>query len=107
MSWLLTNGRPVEKGFRSNNSLAAVAKREFGWLMDKDLQARNWMEAELNQEDIDYAMDDVVTTYKVWKEMKPRIDECNLQHVYDIELKAILPTIAMESNGLYLDPETD
>ena len=105
ISWLLTNGRPVATGFRSNNSLAAVAKREFGFDMDKDLQARNWMEAELNDEDIDYAMDDVVTTYKAWKQMKPRIDECNLQHVYEIELKAILPTIEMESNGLYLDRE--
>ncbi len=97
-SWLLTNGIPTAK-----NNLAAIAKRILGVELDKTLQAQSWMTAELNQADLEYGMNDVRITWRCWVEMTKQVTEQDLDFVYEIEIKAILPTIQMESTGLYLD----
>ena len=97
-SWLLTNGIPTAK-----NNLAAIAKRILGVELDKTLQAQSWMTAELNQADLEYGMNDVRITWRCWVEMTKQVAEQDLETVYEIEIKAILPTIQMESTGLYLD----
>ena len=96
-SWLLSNGTGLK------NSLEAIAYRELGIKLDKSLQAQNWMTAELNEADMDYAMGDVRVTWEAFHAMAPRIAERNLDIAYEVELKAIWPTIQMESTGLFLD----
>ena len=98
MSWLLNNGIPTIK-----NNLAAIAYREVGVKLDKTLQSQNWMTADLNDADMAYAMGDVEITWQVYESMLPKIKDQALTIPYEVELKALLPTIQMESTGLYLD----
>ena len=97
-SWLLTNGQPNAK-----NSLAAIAYRELGITVDKFLQSQDWMNAEVGRSG--HAMGDVEVTWKVFHKMQPRIEEDELTIPYEVELKALLATMQMESTGLYLDRE--
>ena len=102
-SYLLTNGIPVPKGQTGHNNLAAIAKRELGVEVDKTLQSQNWMEAELTEADMRYAMGDVQLTWEAYHRMAPKISEQGLDTVYEIERKALLPTVEMEATGLRMD----
>ena len=97
-SWLLTNGDPSLK-----NSLEAIAYRKLGVKVDKTLQKSDWMNAKLTSEEIEYGMNDVRITYDAFMAMQPQIQEEELTTPYEIEIKAIKPTIMMESTGMYLD----
>ena len=97
-SWLLNNGIPTAR-----NSLEAIAYRELGVKLDKSLQKSDWMNAELTEEELAYGMNDVRITWQAFHAMAPRIKEAELSLPYEIELKAIKPTIEMEATGLYLD----
>ncbi len=97
-SWLLNNGMPTAR-----NSLEAIAYRELGVKLDKSLQKSDWMNAELTEEELAYGMNDVRITWLAFREMDARIREFDLVLPYEIELKAIKPTIEMEATGLYLD----
>ena len=97
-SWLLNNGIPTAK-----NNLAAIAKRILGVELDKTLQSQNWMTAELTAADLEYGMNDVRITWRCWVEMTKQVVEQKLDTAYEVEIKALLPTIQMESTGLYLD----
>ena len=103
MSYLLTNGQVVPTRFKSNVSLAAVVFREIGRELPKELQAQDWMNADLNEQDLAYAMADVRYTWQVFCQMEPQIHEHDLARVYEIELKALYPTMQMESTGLHMD----
>ena len=96
-SYLLTNGLPLQ------NNLQAIAYRELGVKLDKTLQKSDWMNAELTDEEIEYGMNDVRITYDAFFAMEPRVKSLDLDLVYEIEIKAIKPTIMMEASGLYLD----
>lgn len=98
LSWLLNNGIP-----NVSNSLEAIAKRELDVTLDKSLQKQDWMSADLNAEDMAYAMKDVEITWQVFPLMYDRACEAGLLTAYEIEIKAILPTIQMEATGLHMD----
>ena len=102
-SYLLTNGIPLKAGQKGHNNLAAIAKRELGVEVDKTLQNQNWMEAELTEADMRYAMGDVQLTWEAYHRMAPKISEQGLDTVYEIERKALLPTVEMEATGLRMD----
>ena len=103
-SYLLTNGQVIDKKFKSNNSLAAAAWRELGVELDKELQAQDWMNADLSDaKSLAYAMDDVIYTWRLYELQQPKIIEEGLDLAYEIEMKSILPTIQMESTGIHLD----
>ena len=102
-SYLLTNGMPLKKGEKGHNSLEAIALRELGVEVDKTLQSQDWMNAELSEADMRYAMGDVQLTWEAYHRMAPKIKEQGLSTVYEIERKALLPTVEMESTGLRLD----
>ena len=102
-SYLLTNGLPLKKGEKGHNNLAAIASRELGVEVDKTLQSQNWMEAELSEADMRYAMGDVQLTWEAYHRMAPKISEQGLDTVYEIERKALLPTVEMEATGLRMD----
>ena len=97
-SYLLTNGRPTQK-----NSLEAIAYRELGVTVDKTLQKSDWMNAVLTEEELAYGMNDVRYTWQAFHAMAVQIQDDELGHPYDVEIKAIKPTIEMEATGLYLD----
>ena len=102
-SYLLTNGIPVKKGEKSHNNLAAISMRELGVDVDKTLQTQDWMNAELSEADMRYAMGDVQLTWEAYHRMAPKIKEQGLGTVYEIERKALLPTVEMEATGLRMD----
>ena len=94
---------PRQKRRKEHNNLASIASRELGVDVDKTLQSQNWMEAELTEADMRYAMGDVQLTWEAYHRMAPKIAEQGLDTVYEIERKALLPTIEMEATGLRMD----
>ena len=99
-SQLINNGLP-----NVANSLEAAAKRELGIILDKTYQKAAWMtlDLEANPKAKDYAIEDASTTFDLHEAQMPQIENGKLGIVYEIELKAILPTIEMESTGLHMD----
>ena len=61
------------------------------------------MEAELTEADMRYAMGDVQLTWEAYHRMAPKISDQGLDTVYEIERKALLPTVEMEATGLRMD----
>jgi len=88
-----------------SHSLADVVKRRLGEVVDKTLQAQDWMNAELNKEDLEYAMNDVRFTWRVFWDMIGQIIEDQLEIVYEIEKMAVPAIIQMESSGIKIDAE--
>ena len=97
-SYLLNNGIPG-----ISHKLSDVAKRELSVVMDKTLQAQDWMNKKLTEEDIKYGMSDVEYTYKCCLKMLKRIKAEDLSTAYEIECRAIKATIQMESTGFHMD----
>ena len=97
-SYLLHNGIPTAK-----HNLAAIAFRELGIKLDKSLQKSDWMNADLTEEEIEYGMNDVRVTYQSFFSMADKIARFDLEVPYEVEIKAILPTVEMEATGINLD----
>ena len=101
-SFVITNGLPQPKG-ETNNNLKQIVYRECGVVLDKSLQSSDWMNEELTEEKLEYGMNDVRYTWKAFHKMVVHIERDNLKTVYEIELKALKPTIEMESSGILID----
>ena len=98
LSWLLNNGQP-----NVSNSLKEIARRELGVVMDKTAQKSNWMEVELTPDLISYGMLDAQFTYEAFHKLHAKVLDQGLGIAYEVEMKALLPTIQMESTGLHMD----
>lgn len=101
---LIHNGRA-----KMSHSLAEIARRELGKVVDKSLQAgggaTSWMEGELTEARIAYAMGDVITTWECAHVLHEQIEAQGLSDVYALEC-ALIPAVAqMEHHGMYLDPD--
>lgn len=97
-SRLIQNGRSNVR-----HSLADVAKRTLGKVLDKSLQAQDWMAADLNEADIRYAMTDVQVTWECAHTLHEQIFAQGLMDAYQLETY-LIPVIAkMELAGLYVD----
>jgi len=99
-SALLTNGLA-----NTSNSLEAIALRVLKLSLDKGLQAQDWMNADLNDDDLAYAMNDVRITYRCWEEMRAQIKTARLQRVYDLECSLIPAVVEMEHTGMLVDQQ--
>ena len=97
-SQLIHNGLMTVK-----HSLLAVSKRELGLEMDKEKQAQNWMDVDLQQEDIDYLMADCANCYHAFFKQREQILNKGLDIVYEIEMKTLHPAVQMMSTGLCVD----
>lgn len=87
------------------HSLADVARRVLGKVVDKSLQAQDWMAADLTPADIAYAMNDVRITWECAQVLHEEIASTGLAEVYRLET-ALIPVVArMELNGLYVDQQ--
>ena len=102
LSWLLNNGL-MHAGRPISNSLKEIVRRELGVVMDKTAQKSNWMEVELTPDLISYGMLDAQFTYEAFHKLHAKVLEQGLNIAYEVEMKALLPTIQMESTGLHLD----
>ena len=102
----LTQSQLIHNGFMTvKHSLAAVAKRELGVDMDKEKQAQNWMDVELEKADIQYLMDDCAYCFSAYFKQREHIRRKGLDIVYEIEMKTLHPAIQMMSTGLLVDRE--
>lgn len=99
-SALLNNGL-----VNTSNSLEAIAQRVLKVQLDKTLQDQDWMNAELNDADMEYAMGDVRITYRCWEEQRCLIKTHGLQRVYDLERALIPPVVEMEHTGMLVSVE--
>jgi DNA polymerase-1 len=100
-STLLHNGRP-----KMSHSLESIAKRELGAVLDKTLQAQDWMNAELTPQDLQYAMEDVRITWELAGILHEQIAAQNLVAVYNLECALVPAVVQMEHTGIFLDPDT-
>lgn len=98
-SQLLHQGLP-----KISHALKEVVRRELGVLMDKALQAQNWMTALLDAAELDYAMNDVKLTSQARDVLHEKIAAQGLIDTYNLECALIPATVSMEHHGLYLDP---
>lgn len=93
----------INNGLALGNSLEEIALRVVKVKLDKTLQAQDWMNAELNDADMDYAMGDVRITYQCWQEQRAQIKTAGLQQVYDLERALIPAVVEMEHTGMKVD----
>lgn len=85
--------------------MGKVAKRAIGRVIDKSLQAQDWMAADLTPADIAYAMTDVRVTWECSHALHEQIEATGLAEVYRLET-ALIPVVArMELNGLYVNQQ--
>lgn len=87
------------------HGMAAVARRVLGIKVDKGHQADDWMNVELTESRLAYALGDVNTTWKLRQELHPQILQEGLGPVYRLECALIPSVVEMEHTGLPLDPE--
>lgn len=98
-SQLLHNGKA-----KISHSLREIVRRELGITMDKELQTNDWMAAQLNPAEIDYALEDVRLTTKAATVLHEKIAAQGLTNVYSLECALIRAVVSMEHHGIYLDP---
>lgn len=100
-SSLLHNGKA-----KMSHALEAIARRELGLVMDKTLQAQDWMQASLSEADVRYAMEDVRVTWEAASVMHEQIAAQGLLAVYNLECALVPAVVQMEHIGIYLCPDT-
>jgi DNA polymerase I-like protein with 3'-5' exonuclease and polymerase domains len=99
-SSLIHNGGP-----KISHALAEIARRELSITLDKKLQDQDWMNAELNDADLAYAMEDVRVTWEAAHVLHEKIAAQGLEDVYRLEC-ALIPAVSMmEHHGMWVDPD--
>lgn len=87
------------------HSLADVSRRTLGKVLDKSLQAQDWMGAVLTDADLAYVTTDAQIPLQVSGVLHEQINAQGLLYVYELEC-ALVPVIArMELCGLHVDQD--
>ena len=85
-------------------SLALMLKADLGHEMSKEQQVSNWAAEELTQEQLQYAADDALWTWRLWPHWQAKLDEQptarRAQAMFD---DLIVPVHEMRETGLLLD----
>jgi DNA polymerase I len=85
-------------------SLAKLLKADLGHDMPKDQQVSNWAAPVLTQEQLQYAADDALWTWKLWQHWQAKLDEHPPARQAQAMLDAlIVPVHEMKQTGLLLD----
>lgn len=87
------------------HGLGEVAKRVLGRVLDKSLQAQDWMNAALNEADVAYAMEDVRVTWQCAHTLHEQIHAQGLRETYRLEASLVPVVARMELTGLYVDQQ--
>jgi DNA polymerase I-like protein with 3'-5' exonuclease and polymerase domains len=98
-SQVLYNGNSLK------HDLGSIVKRELEVELDKSLQKNDWMNAELNEAELAYAMADVRYTLAASQTLHSKIVEQGLYDVYRLECSLISCIVEMEHTGMYVDPD--
>lgn len=85
-------------------SLAMMLKADLGHEMPKDQQVSNWAAPELNQEQLQYAADDALWTWRLWQHWQTKLDDHPPARRAQAMLDAlVVPVHEMRETGLVLD----
>lgn len=88
---------------RKGHSLDACVQRLFGVKVEKKLQVSDWGKAVLDGAQITYASLDALLTYKVAKELAPKISEYKMGKAYKLLKDAQHVVAEMEIEGYSVD----
>lgn len=93
--------RAIEGG--GHFSLAKSLLWDLDYEMPKDEQASNWSDPNLTKAQLDYAADDAIWTWKLWKHWRATADDGHMR-AFNI-LNDMIPAVhEMQAHGLVLDP---
>ena len=85
-------------------TLAQMLKLDLGHEMPKDQQVSNWAAPELSDDQLQYAADDALWTWKLWQHWQTKLDEYPSARQAQRMLDAlIVPVHEMRETGLLLD----
>jgi DNA polymerase-1 len=85
-------------------SLAQMLKLDLGHEMPKDQQVSNWGAESLTPEQLQYAADDALWTWRLWRHWQAKLDECPAARQAQAMLDGlIVPVHEMRETGLLLD----
>lgn len=94
--------RAIEGG--GHFSLAQALKWDLDHDMPKEEQASDWGAAELTPSQLNYAADDALWTWRLWKHWRGRADADHMR-AFNLLNDMIPAVIEMETNGMMLEPE--
>ena len=86
-------------------NLKALAERHLGVLMSKELQASNWGADILSPEQKAYAARDVIILLPLHNILQELLQKNNLEHIAELEFRALPSVIELELQGLPLDSQ--
>jgi DNA polymerase-1 len=86
-------------------NLAATTKRRLGTTLKKDIDHGSWMNESLDEQQLDYASDDVATIHALEDSQWERAREAGptVSRAVQVEMDVIPAVIAMKVNGLPID----
>ncbi len=91
------------KQSQPEHNLKALAERHLGLSLSKELQASNWGAGELSQEQIAYAARDAGVLLPLHAILQELLQRNNLEHIAELEFRALPSVIELELQGLPLD----
>ena len=86
-------------------SLKALAERHLGISLSKEYQASNWGADTLSPEQKAYAARDVMVLLPLHDILQELLQKNNLEHIAELEFRALPSVIEMELTGLPLDTQ--
>ena len=105
MSMQLHNGVRVTSDRAIPHNLKACLRRELNQTIDKTEQSSDWGAEYLTLEQLEYAADDVANTAELFKVLRSRIQENNLQKVTAVACEVLPVFASMHITGTPLDIE--
>lgn len=99
-SIVLTNGMTLEGGHK----LASCITRYLGVESHaKDMQTSDWSELQLSEQQLQYAVDDVLCLKPLHDELQVRLERFELSNTYQLECETMPSTINMMMVGIGVD----
>lgn len=84
------------------SSLAKMAKRDLGVIMDKEEQLSDWSQERLSKSQLDYAALDPIMAYYIAQHWLEKLTQAQKDAVFTFQ-EAVLPTVECEDTGMVLD----
>lgn len=87
-------------------TLQATTQRRIGVKLKKDAGEHTWMNSKLTDQQLQYAIEDVVYLPEIYREILIRAEETDQMRVLDLEMENLIPVSIMAFNGMPVDLET-
>jgi DNA polymerase-1 len=95
-------GADDEPPLRDLYTLATLAKKHLGEILDKRWQKGSW-DGELCEEQLRYAAVDAKILFPLIATLMPEVPKANLEKIVDLEHRCLLPLIWLERAGMGVD----